>query len=260
MSKKIEVIENKKIEVIEKEFNSSLLEFYEEIKNKVKDKHEDLVIVNNIFLIFQKLFENKDKKGDYVECGVFKGGTLIPAITFSEETEIDFNFFGADTFKGFPNSKHHENDLPKKFIRLFSESLISQNHFIKARERTDTFNDLSHLESSYFNHDFSKLFEFCSARKNVNLLKGNFSKVLSNFDKKIDILHIDCDLYESYKECLNLLYNKVIKGGCIIFDEYYSHKYPGARIAVDEFFKDKSGYFEKYTTPEGFERWCFIKG
>ena len=174
MSKKIEVIENKKIEVIEKEFNSSLLEFYEEIKNKVKDKHEDLVIVNNIFLIFQKLFENKDKKGNYVECGVFKGGTLIPAITFSEETEIDFNFFGVDTFKGFPNSKHHENDLPKKFIRLFSEGLISQNHFIKARERTDTFNDLSHLESSYFNHDFSKLFEFCNARKNVNLLKGNF--------------------------------------------------------------------------------------
>ena len=41
---------SKKIEVIEKEFNSSLLEFYEEIKNKVKDEHEDLVIVNNIFL------------------------------------------------------------------------------------------------------------------------------------------------------------------------------------------------------------------
>ena len=64
----------------------------------------------------------------------------------------------------------------------------------------------------------------------------------------------------SYKECLNLLYDKVISGGSIIFDEYYSHKYPGARIAIDEFFKGKTGHFEKYITPEGFERWCFVKG
>jgi hypothetical protein len=56
------------------------------------------------------------------------------------------------------------------------------------------------------------------------------------------------------------LYNKVTIGGSIIFDEYYSHKYPGAKIAVDEFFEDKKGSFEKYTTPEGFERWCFVKG
>ena len=58
---------------------------------------------------------------------------------------------------------------------------------------------------------------------------------------------------------LNLLYKNVIKGGCVIFDEYYSYKYPGAKIAVDEFFVGKQGYFEKYVTSEGFERWCFIK-
>ena len=99
---------SKKIKVIEKEFDSSLLNLYEDIKNKVKDKHKGLVIVNNTFLIFQKLFENKNKKGTYVECGVFMGGTLIPAVTFTEETEIDFNFFGVDTFEGFPNLTHHE--------------------------------------------------------------------------------------------------------------------------------------------------------
>ena len=251
---------SKKIKVIEKEFDSSLLNLYEDIKNKVKDKHKGLVIVNNTFLIFQKLFENKNKKGTYVECGVFMGGTLIPAVTFTEETEIDFNFFGVDTFEGFPNLTHHENDLPNKFINLYERGLISEQHFINARKRTDTFNDMSHLESSYFDHDFSKLFEFCETKKNVSLLKGIFSKVLKDFNKKIDVLHIDCDLYESYKECLNLLYNKVTIGGSIIFDEYYSHKYPGAKIAVDEFFEDKKGYFEKYTTPEGFERWCFVKG
>ena len=67
--------------------------------------------------------------------------------------------------------------------------------------------------------------------------------------------------YEStmLKSIVNKLYENVVIGGSIIFDEYYSHKYPGARIAVNEFFENKEGYFEKYITPEGFERWCFIK-
>ena len=61
--------------------------------------------------------------------------------------------------------------------------------------------------------------------------------------------------------CLTNLYDNVIPGGCIIFDEYYSYKYPGARVAVDEFFSEKEneGHFEKYITPEGYERWCFEK-
>ena len=88
---------SKKIKVIEKEFDSSLLNLYEDIKNKVKDKHKGLVIVNNTFLIFQKLFENKNKKGTYVECGVFMGGTLIPAVTFTEETEIEVDEMGNQT-------------------------------------------------------------------------------------------------------------------------------------------------------------------
>ena len=58
---------------------------------------------------------------------------------------------------------------------------------------------------------------------------------------------------------LDNLYDNVISGGAVIFDEYYSHKYPGARVAVNEFFLDKKGHFEKYLTDEGHERWCFIK-
>ena len=91
-------------------------------------------------------------------------------------------------------------------------------------------------------------------------MKGKFKDKLINFNKKINILHIDCDLYDSYLECLNNLYKNLVGGGVVIFDEYYSHKYPGARLAVNEFFLDKKGFFEKYITPDGFERWCFVKG
>ena len=43
-------------------------------------------IVNNSYLIFKKLLENK--KGNYVECGVFMGGTLMSAVEFTKQNNI----------------------------------------------------------------------------------------------------------------------------------------------------------------------------
>ena len=60
-------------------------------------------------------------------------------------------------------------------------------------------------------------------------------------------------------DVLNQLFNKVIEGGVIIFDEYYSLKYPGALKAVHDFFIDKSGNLEYIITEEGFDRVYFIK-
>ena len=50
---------------------------------------------------------------------------------------------------------------------------------------------------------------------------------------------IDCDLYESYKYTLPKAWENTITGGMIYLDEYYSLKFPGAKIAVDEFIKDR---------------------
>ncbi len=245
------------MKIVEKQFNENDLNLFSNIKTKFNKKINNPKIVNNSYLIFKKLLENK--KGNYVECGVFMGGTLMSAVEFTKQNNIDFNFFGVDTFEGFPSvMEHNKNDLPNKFTDLYNDKLISKEHFLKAKKRTNNFSDISHLEPPYFNSDFSFLFNFCE-KNNVSLLKGKFKDTLPNFNKDINILHIDCDLYDSYLECLDNLYEKIVDGGCVIFDEYYSLKYPGARIAVDEFFKNKIGYFEKYTTPEGFERWCFIK-
>ena len=59
---------------------------------------------------------------------------------------------------------------------------------------------------------------------------------------------IDCDLYESYKYTLPKAWENTITGGMIYLDEYYSLKFPGAKIAVDEFIKDKSIKIETKST------------
>ena len=50
---------------------------------------------------------------------------------------------------------------------------------------------------------------------------------------------IDCDLYCSYKQSLPFVWDKLSKGSYMFLDEYYSLKFPGARIATNEYFQDK---------------------
>ena len=55
-----------------------------------------------------------------------------------------------------------------------------------------------------------------------------------NIPDKIAILRLDTDWYESSKFELETLYNNVVSGGVIIFDDYYH--WDGQRRAVDDFF------------------------
>ncbi len=70
-------------------------------------------------------------------------------------------------------------------------------------------------------------------------LKGWFDTTLPRYDGRIALLHLDCDLYESYKVRLDILYDKVQPGGAIMFDEYKDTRWPGATKAIDAFFADK---------------------
>lgn len=54
---------------------------------------------------------------------------------------------------------------------------------------------------------------------------------------KIALLHIDGDWYASVKVCLEELYDAVVPGGFILFDDY--GYWPGCKRAVDEFFRKK---------------------
>tara|TARA_Y100000590_G_C15736017_1_gene1018591 strand:+ start:1238 stop:1978 length:741 start_codon:yes stop_codon:yes gene_type:complete len=222
-------------------------------------KKYDLNPGENIKLICEKIYNcNNEEDCLYVEAGVYRGNTLFTAAEFSTLFKNNFKLIGMDTFEGFPQKKIHPNDHPSKFIELFNGDYISFNHFELAKKRTENFQNIDHLSKEYF-LDVEGVYNISNNYLNTELLKGDFNFTAKKINQEIDILHLDCDLYESYISCLNKLFPKVKKGGVIIFDEYYSLKYPGARIAINEFFNNIDGYFERYKTDEGFERWCFIK-
>lgn len=94
----------------------------------------------------------------------------------------------------------------------------------------------------------------------VEVVKGFFEDTTKDYNGgPIAVLHIDCDLYQSYKTVLETLYDKVVSGGLIMFDEYgEGNKWPGAVQAINEFFEDKNVEFFRYQFPE-FGKFCMIK-
>lgn len=159
------------------------------------------------------LARNKNLSGTLVECGVGRGKSLA---TFAHYLPDDVVIWGFDSFEGFPDVSpvdKHNKKVQKGYIKC----------------------DLD---------DTRKVLE--EYNNEIKLEKGFFEESLSRYDgSPIMILHLDCDLYNSYKICLSTLYDKVVSGGIIMFDEYCREywaygKWAGAVLAIDEFFEDKS--------------------
>jgi hypothetical protein len=212
----------------------------------------------NVRLLCEKLADPALPDGAYVECGVFQGTTLFAVATFLKARGGDRKLLGLDTFEGFPNRILDDRDRPAYFKVLRERGWISEEHFRKATERTKNFADESHLSGEYF-LNVKEVFRIAEEFPAVRLIQGPFAETLATIPAPISVLFLDCDLYRSYLDCLDALYKKIAPGGVVVFDEYYSLKYPGARLAVREFFFRRDGRFEVYDTAEGFERWCFVK-
>lgn len=79
-------------------------------------------------------------------------------------------------------------------------------------------------------------------QESVTLVKGFFDESLEQYrGGKVALLHLDVDLYQSYKVTLEYFWPKVAQGGVVLFDEYKNTigMFPGANKAIDEFLGDR---------------------
>ncbi len=158
----------------------------------------------------------KDIPGDIVECGVSIGHGALLFLLLSEFLGVERTYYGFDSFAGFPDPVEKDETTP-----------ITGKGFWASPPDTV----LRVLKDGRIPED--------TIRDRVRLTKGMFDETLPRYEGRIALLHLDCDLYESYRRSLETLYNKVSPGGIIMFDEYADNRWPGARKAIDEFFADK---------------------
>ena len=56
---------------------------------------------------------------------------------------------------------------------------------------------------------------------------------------KLSFIHIDLDIYLPTKTSVQETFDQLNTGGIILFDDYGCNETPGAKIAIDEFIKEK---------------------
>lgn len=212
--------------------------------------------------------------GDILEAGVFQGKSLLAACTVMSEVAPDKKVYGYDSFSGFPPVDVPEDDLAR-FDDLASEGRISPEYLNRVHR------NLAHLRflKNIDNLDFSTVsssgsFDATNGASienlahyigltNLSLVEGPFDETMTDSHPGPDVIAaaiLDCDLYGSYVTALSYIWPRLSPGGIIYLDEYYSLKFPGARIAVDEFFEGTNATLEGVTDNfNGFERWLVSK-
>lgn len=188
-------------------------------KRKKFPFHMDVVWLRKL-LYFKQIFDGISSfEGDIVECGVGRGKTFFFLAFLMSEERGKRKLWGFDSFEGFPEPTVEDDSFrnPKK----------GELRFVTPEDV------LNVLRAGSINEDFIK--------NNVKIVKGFFDETLKSYQgNPIALLHIDADIHQSYKCALEQLFPKVIKGGVILFDEYDNLKFPGAKKAVDEYFKNTS--------------------
>lgn len=191
--------------------------------------------IRNLFY-YKKMFNRiHNLEGTIVECGVGKGRSFLFLSYFSFVEQKGRNVWGFDSFEGFPEPT--PNDISPRNPKKGEWSGFSPEDMKGI------------LRGAGFPTDW--------IANHTHLIKGFFNQTLSSYTGgPIALLHIDSDLYESYKDPLEVLFPQVVSGGLVIFDEYNRKNWPGAKKAVDEFFENTSYTIEH---DEEYDKYFVVK-
>ena len=179
---------------------------------------------NKRLLNIQQLAEdviNKNVPGDFIETGVWRGGSCIFMTAVLRAYGItDRNVYVCDSFQGLPRPNEYAYPVDK-----------GDTHF------TAPFLAVS-LEQVQLNFEGYDLLN-----NQVKFVKGWFSDTLPTLEvEKLAILRLDGDMYESTIVALENLYPKLSVGGYVIVDDY---GLPNCRRALADY-REFHGIADEY--------------
>lgn len=167
---------------------------------------------------------SNEVRGDFVECGVWRGGCVIfMAAYLSVYGMSNRKVFAVDSFMG----------LPKPSADLDKSIDLSKDLYPELAVSMETVKDNFRVYG--LNPD------------EINFLAGWFKDSLPVLDSNsIALLRLDGDLYESTRDCLVNLYDRVVEGGIVIIDDW--GVLPPCKQAVIDFFEERNQPLPNMTT------------
>lgn len=162
--------------------------------------------------------------GHIVECGVYKGASLIRLLTYRDMIESCHSrkVLGFDVFGKFPRVDEKDDE---NFIERFE---TAGGDGIPKEELERSLN-----RKGFINYELVKGDVFNSIPEYIS----------SHPELRISMLHIDVDVYKPSKFILEQLYERVVPGGLVVLDDYSTVS--GETIAADEFFAQSGDQIQK---------------
>ena len=166
-------------------------------------------------------------EGDFVECGVWRGGSTMAAVdTLIKAGDKTREIYLYDTFEGMSAPTEHD----KVFTGTAADVLLDQSD---KQDATSVwcYSAIHEVQQNVgsLNYPADK----------VHYVKGKVEDTIpQTIPQKIALLRLDTDWYESTKHELEHLFDKLVFGGILIIDDY-GH-WQGAKKAVDEFIKERN--------------------
>ena len=150
-------------------------------------------------------------EGSIIECGASRCGTTAVMARFLKSQGINKHIYALDSFEGFPKDEVEQEKTeglsscqPDEFTSTSIEYVTKKMHRLGVGEY-------------------------------VTPVKGFFQDTLASLDHDWCFAFVDCDLRDSLLYCAELIWPRLVSGGCIIFDDYNNQVYRGARVGVDHF-------------------------
>jgi dTDP-rhamnose C3-O-methyltransferase len=185
------------------------------------------------FLAHVELFKmTLDVPGDIAEFGVFRGlglftwANLLESYCIGDRTKVVYGFDNWQGFTGFSE----QDSVP------LAEAGKTVGGFNPARFHEEVLDAIGIFDSD----------RFIPSKPRIKLIDGNIEENVVKFARdnpgvRFSLVHLDCDLYKPTHAVLQAIWDKVTRGGVVIFDEYAIADWPGETAAVDEFLADKPG-------------------
>ena len=188
-------------------------------------KEHTMTSVERMYGLYQALnyVTENNIAGDFVECGVWKGGSSMMIGLFLRDRGIlDRKIYLYDTFEGM--------STPSDFDKNAAGELASGLLEVQDKKDETSIWCYSSLEEVKLNLQSTGY-----PSGNIVFVKGKVEDTLTNnLPGKLALLRLDTDWYESTKIELELLYPLLSDNGILIIDDFGF--WEGAKKAVIEYF------------------------
>lgn len=169
---------------------------------------------------------DREIRGAMVECGVWRGGSMMVMARTLQELGDTRDLYLYDTFEGMTAPTVEDVSWTGE-----SADQILQKSSRRSGRNVWCIAGIDDVRRNVFSTGYPP--------ERIHLVEGKVEDTLQNQPpEEIALLRLDTDFYSSTLHELEILYPRLASGGVLIIDDY-GH-WQGARRAVDEFF-DREG-------------------